>query len=128
MAGMAALCEGRVCIVTGAGGGIGREHALLLAAHGAKVVINDIGGAVDGTGSSEGPANDVVQEIRDAGGDAVANTDDVSSWAGAAGSSTAATGATPKSPDAGATFAPRSATRRPVAARRIWSRRFTGLG
>ena len=80
---MAALCEGRVCIVTGAGGGIGREHALLLAAHGANVVVNDIGGAVDGTGASEGPANSVVHEIVAAGGTAVANADDVSSWDGA---------------------------------------------
>ena len=81
--GMAKLCEGRVCIVTGAGGGIGREHALLLAAHGAKVVVNDIGGNVDGTGRSDGPAQAVVDEIRAAGGEAVANTDDISTWDGA---------------------------------------------
>jgi NAD(P)-dependent dehydrogenase (short-subunit alcohol dehydrogenase family) len=80
---MAKLCEGRVCIVTGAGGGIGREHALLLAAHGAKVVVNDLGGSMDGTGASTGPAEAVAAEIRDAGGEAVANTDDVSDWAGA---------------------------------------------
>ena len=83
MTGMAGLCEGRVCIVTGAGGGIGREYALLLAAHGAQVVVNDIGAALDGDGRSEGPANQVVREIVDAGGEAVANTDDVASWDGA---------------------------------------------
>ena len=80
---MAKLCEERICIVTGAGGGIGREHALLLAAHGAKVVVNDLGGAMDGSGSSTGPAQTVVDEIIAAGGEAVANTDDVSDWEGA---------------------------------------------
>ncbi len=74
------LCEGRVCIVTGAGRGIGREHALMLAAHGAKVVVNDLGGAADGTGADKGPAQQVVDEIRAAGGEAVANGDDVSSF------------------------------------------------
>jgi NAD(P)-dependent dehydrogenase (short-subunit alcohol dehydrogenase family) len=81
---MAKLCEGRICIVTGAGGGIGREHALLLAAHGAKVVVNDLGGSVDGTGASAGPAQQVADEVIAAGGEAVANTDDISSWDGAA--------------------------------------------
>src|SRR5574338_428713 len=57
---MAKLCEGRVCIVTGAGRGIGREHALMLAAHGSKVVVNDVGGAMDGEGHSEGPAHHVL--------------------------------------------------------------------
>jgi NAD(P)-dependent dehydrogenase (short-subunit alcohol dehydrogenase family) len=80
---MAKLCEGRICIVTGAGNGIGREHAMLLAAHGAKVVVNDLGGAMDGTGASTGPAQAVVDEIVAAGGEAVANTDDISDWAGA---------------------------------------------
>jgi NAD(P)-dependent dehydrogenase (short-subunit alcohol dehydrogenase family) len=80
---MARLCEERICIVTGAGGGIGREHALLLATHGAKVVVNDLGGAMDGSGSSVGPAQAVVDEITAAGGEAVANTDDVSDWEGA---------------------------------------------
>jgi NAD(P)-dependent dehydrogenase (short-subunit alcohol dehydrogenase family) len=76
------ICEGRVCIVTGAGRGIGREHALMLAAHGAKVVVNDIGGEVDGSGRSTGPAHDVVAEIQAAGGDAVVNGDDISTWDG----------------------------------------------
>jgi NAD(P)-dependent dehydrogenase (short-subunit alcohol dehydrogenase family) len=80
---MSRLCEGRICIVTGAGGGIGREHALLLAAHGGQVVVNDLGGSVDGSGASVGPAQAVVDEIVAAGGEAVANTDDVSDWDGA---------------------------------------------
>ncbi len=80
---MAKLCEGRVAIVTGAGRGIGREHALMLAAHGAKVVVNDLGGARDGTGASLGPAASVVEEIHAAGGEAVVNGDDISSWQGA---------------------------------------------
>jgi NAD(P)-dependent dehydrogenase (short-subunit alcohol dehydrogenase family) len=81
---MAKLCEGRVCIITGAGRGIGREHALMLAAHGAKVVVNDLGGARDGTGgASLGPAEEVVQEIAKGGGEAIANGDDVSDFAGA---------------------------------------------
>jgi NAD(P)-dependent dehydrogenase (short-subunit alcohol dehydrogenase family) len=77
------LCEGRVAIVTGAGRGIGREHALMLAAHGAKVVVNDLGGTRDGSGASSGPAQEVVDEIRAKGGQAVANGDDVSDWNGA---------------------------------------------
>jgi len=80
---MAKLCEGRVAIVTGAGRGIGREHALMLARHGAKVVVNDLGGARDGTGASTGPAEEVVAEIRAAGGEAVANGDNVAEFAGA---------------------------------------------
>src|SRR5918992_6073592 len=80
---MAGICEGRVAIVTGAGRGIGREHALLLARQGAKVVVNDLGAEVDGTGGSTGPAGEVVEEIRGMGGEAVANGDDVSSWEGA---------------------------------------------
>src|SRR5947209_1316131 len=81
---MARLCEGRVVIVTGAGRGIGREYALMLAAHGAKVVVNDLGGSRDGTGASPGPAQEVVDEIRKAGGEAIANGNDVSDFAGAA--------------------------------------------
>ncbi|HKY14994.1 MAG TPA: SDR family oxidoreductase [Microthrixaceae bacterium] len=77
------ICEGRVCIVTGAGRGIGREHALMLAAQGARVVVNDLGGSRDGTGADAGPAQQVVDEIVAAGGTAVANTDDVSSFDGA---------------------------------------------
>jgi len=80
---MAKLCAGRVCIITGAGRGIGREYALMLAAHGAKVVVNDLGGARDGTGSSLGPAQEVVDEITKAGGEAIANGDDVSDFAAA---------------------------------------------
>ncbi len=79
---MSRLCEGRVAIVTGAGRGIGREHALMLAAHGAKVVVNDLGGNIDGTGADLSPAAQVVEEIKAAGGEAVVNGDDVSSWAG----------------------------------------------
>ena len=73
----------RVCIVTGAGRGLGRELALLLASEGAMVVVNDLGGAVDGTGADGGPAQTVVAEIRAAGGEAIANTDSVTSWTGA---------------------------------------------
>jgi NAD(P)-dependent dehydrogenase (short-subunit alcohol dehydrogenase family) len=80
---MSKLCEGRVAIVTGAGRGIGREHALSLAAHGAKVVVNDLGGNVDGSGGDLSPAEQVVQEIKGMGGEAVANGDSVSSWEGA---------------------------------------------
>jgi NAD(P)-dependent dehydrogenase (short-subunit alcohol dehydrogenase family) len=77
------MVEGRVCIVTGAGRGIGREHALMLGAHGAKVVVNDLGASRDGSGDDAGPAQQVVDEIKAAGGEAAANTDDVSTWEGA---------------------------------------------
>jgi NAD(P)-dependent dehydrogenase (short-subunit alcohol dehydrogenase family) len=80
---MSKLCEGRIAIVTGAGRGIGREHALSLAAHGAKVVVNDLGGNVDGSGGDLSPAQQVVEEIKGMGGEAVANGDSVSSWEGA---------------------------------------------
>ena len=80
---MARLCEGRVAIVTGAARGVGREHALGLARHGARVVVNDLGGAVDGTGTDKSPAQQVVEEIKAMGGEVVVNGDDVSSWNGA---------------------------------------------
>jgi NAD(P)-dependent dehydrogenase (short-subunit alcohol dehydrogenase family) len=80
---MAKLQEGRVAIVTGAGRGIGREHALLLAHHGASVVINDLGGSMDGEGADKGPAQQVVDEIEAMGGKAAANTDDISDFKGA---------------------------------------------
>ena len=80
---MSGLCEGRVVIVTGAGGGLGRAHALAFASEGAKVVVNDIGTSREGEGTSAGPAQQVVDEIRDSGGEAMANTDDVADWDGA---------------------------------------------
>ena len=75
--------DGRVTAITGAGRGIGREHALLFASEGARVVVNDLGGAPDGSGSDASAAQAVVDEITSAGGEAVANHDDVSSWDGA---------------------------------------------
>jgi len=75
--------EGRVAIITGAGRGLGREHALLFARLGAAVVVNDRGAANDGTGSDQTPAEAVVEEIRALGGEAIANADDVSDWSGA---------------------------------------------
>ncbi len=77
---MSGICEGRVVVVTGAGRGIGREHALELGRQGAKVVVNDIGAELDGTGRSTGPAGEVVDAIVAAGGEAIANGDDVSDW------------------------------------------------
>ena len=74
--------DGRVAIITGAGRGIGREHALLFASEGAKVVINDLGGAPDGSGSDKGAAEQVADEIKGMGGEAVANADDVADWDG----------------------------------------------
>jgi NAD(P)-dependent dehydrogenase (short-subunit alcohol dehydrogenase family) len=74
--------DGRVAVITGAGRGIGREHALLFAREGAKVVVNDLGGGVDGTGADAGPADEVVQEIKDLGGEAVANGDNCADWEG----------------------------------------------
>ena len=74
--------DGRVAIITGAGRGIGREHALLFAAEGAKVVVNDLGGAMDGTGGDKTPAQEVVEEIKAMGAEAIVNGDDVSDWEG----------------------------------------------
>ncbi|MBI1179027.1 MAG: SDR family NAD(P)-dependent oxidoreductase [Alphaproteobacteria bacterium] len=80
---MSRLCEGRVCIVTGAGRGIGREYAKMLAAHGARVVVNDLGGSPSGEGADATPAQAVVDEVTAGGGEAVASYEDVSEFAGA---------------------------------------------
>ena len=76
--------ENRVAVITGAGGGLGREHALLLASRGAQIVVNDLGGGIDGSGGDGGPAARVAKEINDAGGVAVANGDTVSTPEGGA--------------------------------------------
>ncbi len=78
------VLEGRVAIITGAGRGIGREHALLFAAEGAKVVVNDLGGNLDGSTSASTPAEEVVAEITAMGGEAVANHDNIAEWEGGA--------------------------------------------
>jgi NAD(P)-dependent dehydrogenase (short-subunit alcohol dehydrogenase family) len=80
---MGNLCKGRVAIVTGGGRGLGREYALMLAEQGAKVVVNDLGGTAAGEGADLTPAQSVVEEIRQSGGQAIANGNDVSDWAGA---------------------------------------------
>ncbi len=77
------ICDGRVVVITGAGRGIGREHALAFAREGARVVVNDLGADVDGAGRDASPAQEVVSQIRDMGGEAIANGDDVSDFAGA---------------------------------------------
>src|SRR4051812_15019702 len=77
------MFEGKVVIVTGSGGGIGRETALLIAERGGKVVVNDLGSSVIGEGSSSVPAEETASMIRDAGGEAVVSTDSVGSWDGA---------------------------------------------
>jgi NAD(P)-dependent dehydrogenase (short-subunit alcohol dehydrogenase family) len=76
--------DGRIAIITGAGRGLGREHALLFAAEGAKVVVNDLGGDIHGAGDDRAPAQQVVDEIKAMGGEAVANTDNVADFDGAA--------------------------------------------
>src|SRR5215813_7321096 len=80
---MPGSCEGRVVIVTGAGRGIGRAYALAFAREGATLIVNDIGAELDGTGSSSGPAGEVLNQIRAMGGTAMANGDDVSDFASA---------------------------------------------
>src|SRR6478752_5245909 len=80
---MAKICDGRVCIVTGAGRGIGREHARMLAEQGARLVLNDTGGHTDGSGNDASVVQQVADEITAAGGEAVVNTDSASSWEGA---------------------------------------------
>ncbi|WP_067828569.1 SDR family oxidoreductase [Nocardia inohanensis] len=77
------MLDGRIAVITGAGRGIGRAHALRFAAEGASVVVNDLGGAPDGSGNDTGPAQEVVNEILAAGGKAVANTSNIADWAGA---------------------------------------------
>ena len=74
------ICDDRVVIITGAGRGLGRAHALAFAAEGARVVVNDIGAELDGSGGTLSPAQEVAEEIRAAGGEAIVNGDDISDW------------------------------------------------
>ena len=77
------ICDGRIVIITGAGRGLGRAHAREFARQGAKVVVNDLGVALDGSDdAARGPADEVVDEIRAMGGEAVANADDIADWDG----------------------------------------------
>ena len=76
------LCEGRIAVVTGAARGLGRAYALMLATHGAKVVVNDLGSSADGIGGDQSPAEEVVEAIHAIGGEAVVDTSDVSDWKG----------------------------------------------
>ena len=80
---MSGICDGRVAVITGAGRGIGREYALLLASQGAKVVVNDLGGSMDGSGADASPAQTVVEEIRSSGGEAIVNGENVADFDGA---------------------------------------------
>src|SRR3954470_18054144 len=77
------LLDGKVAIVTGGGRGVGRGEAVLLAQHGAKVVVNDLGGSQTGEGADKTPADEVVDIIKQRGGEAVSNYDDISTWGGA---------------------------------------------
>ncbi len=81
---MGGICDGRVVVITGAGRGIGRQHALEFARQGARVVVNDLGVGREGNGRTSAPALEVVEEIRALGGQAVANSDDITDWGGAA--------------------------------------------